>query len=86
MKRVKETVPKSQNPRRNEPVTTPRRAGIIDLLQKKGLIPLSPPDYPPPVPLPKGEARGINILFPGGFKEFCKKSNRGGDALIKGKE
>jgi hypothetical protein len=54
---------------------------ILDLLQKKGLIPLSPPDYPPfppdyppPVPLNKGKARGINVYLTGGFKEFCKRS------------
>jgi hypothetical protein len=33
----------------------------IDLLQKSGLIPPNPPDYPPPVPLPQGEASGINV-------------------------
>jgi hypothetical protein len=45
---------------------------ILDLLQKKGLIPLPPlgtpsrpPDYPPPVPLNKGEARGINVYLLG---------------------
>jgi hypothetical protein len=42
---------------------------VVKPLAKKRIVPPNPPDYPPPVPLPKGEARGINILFTGGFKE-----------------
>jgi hypothetical protein len=39
------------------------------------LILLFPPDYPPPVPLPKGETSGINVYLLGGFLEFGKRSN-----------
>jgi hypothetical protein len=33
----------------------------LDFLENNDLIPLSRPDYPPPVPLKKGEASGINV-------------------------